>query len=281
MEEIPLFSVILLAYNNQEYIRCAIDSVLAQDYPAIEIIVADDHSREFDRDGIQAYLDAHKGPNVRRVLVYQNPENYGTVKNFNCALSQAEGRYLKGLAADDALYGPDVLTRAQQALETCPDGIITSRVMKCSPEMEELTLFRDGFARTLPERTARETWKALCVHNDIAATGIFFTRAFFERYGLFDEGYRLLEDWPTWLRVTRLGCRIGYGDFIATKYRANAGSATSVNSLYLADKKRTFETEVRPYRKELGFGTYCKALLNLKIRDSVLVRKVYGLLFRR
>lgn len=281
MNDSALFSIIILVYNNQEYIRCAIDSVLAQDYPDMEIIIADDHSRAFDAAGIQAYLDAHKGPNVRRVLVYQNPENYGTVKNFNCALSQAEGQFLKGLAADDALYGPDVLTRARQALETCPDGIITSRVMKYSPEMEELGLFRDGFARTLPERPARETWKALCVHNDIAATGIFFTRDFFDRFGLFDEHYKLLEDWPTWLRVTRLGCRIGYGDFIATKYRANAGSATSVNPLYLADKKRAFETEVRPYRKELGFGTYCKALLNLKGRDSVLVRKVYGLLFRR
>lgn len=281
MNNSALFSIIILAYNNQEYIRCAIDSVLAQDYPAMEIIIADDHSREFDREGIQTYLDAHKGPNVRRTLVYQNPENYGTVKNFNCAIRQAEGRYLKGLAADDALYGPDVLTLARQALDGCGSGIIASRVMKCSPEMEELAPFRDGFAQSLPQRSARETWRALCVHNDIAATGIFFTRDFFDHYGLFDERYRILEDWPTWLRITRLGCRIGFGDFMATKYRANAGSATSVNPLYLADKKQTFETEIRPYRKELGSAAYGKALLNLKVRDSVLVRKIYGYLFRR
>lgn len=281
MRNQELFSVVILLYLNEEYIRYAIDSVLDQDYPSIEVIIVDDHSPEVDLPGIESYVNAHKGANIQRVLVYQNPENFGTVKSINHALKQVEGRYIKLLAADDALYDASVLGQAKQVLDACESGISVSRVMKCSPEMEELTLFRDGFARSLPQRTARETWQALCVHNDIAATGIFFTWDFFAQYGLFDEGYRLLEDWPTWLRVTRLGCRIGYGDFIATKYRANAGSATSVNPLYLADKKRTFETEVRPYRKELGFGRYCKAMLNMKVRDSVLIRKVYGLLFRR
>ena len=281
MEETPLVSVIVLAYNNQEYIRYALDSILAQDYPAMEVIVADDHSRAFDCEGIRAYLESRRGANIRRVLVYQNPENYGTVKNFNCAIAKAQGTYLKGLAADDALYAPDVLTRGCQALAQSPDGVMAAYVMQCTADMKEIGLLREGFLRALPQKTPRELWKVLCVHNGIAAPGVFFARTFFQRYGAFDESYRILEDWPTWLRVTRQGCRISCGDFVAVKYRGNTGSATSVSPVYLADKRRTFEQEIRPYRSEMEWGVYCKALLNWKIRDSILVRKIYGMLFRR
>ena len=104
MRNQELFSVVILLYLNEEYIRYAIDSVLDQDYPSIEVIIVDDHSPEVDLPGIESYVNAHKGANIQRVLVYQNPENFGTVKSINHALKQVEGRYIKLLAADDALY---------------------------------------------------------------------------------------------------------------------------------------------------------------------------------
>ena len=281
MREPELFSVIILAYRNEQYLRCAVDSVLAQDYPALELIVVDDGSPSFDRAGVEAYIAAHQGPNLQRALVYQNPENLGTVRSINRALERSEGRYLKLLGADDALYDGQVLSNAQKALEASPDGIITTRIMKCGPDLAPRSLFRDGFARALPQRSPEEVFRRLCVHNEIVGVGVFFTRAFYARFGPFDESYRLLEDWPTWLRVSREGVRIGFGDFIAAKYRCDVGAATGVNPAYLADKKRTFEREIRPYWRRAGFGTVLRSWLTLKLRDSVLVRRLYGLVFRR
>ena len=281
MREPELFSIIILAYRNEQYLRCAVDSVLAQDYPALELIVADDGSPTFDGAGIEAYIAAHRGPNLRRALVYQNPENLGTVRSINRALERAEGRYLKLLAADDALYDGQVLSRAKEALEASPDGIITTRVMKCGPDLAPRSLLRDGFARALPRRSPEEVFRRLCVHNEIVGVGVFFTRAFWGRFGPFDESYRLLEDWPTWLRVSREGGRIGFGDFIAAKYRCDVGAATGVNPAYLADKKRTFAREIRPYWKIIGLGTVLRSWLTMKLRDSLPVRKFYGLIFRR
>ena len=276
-----IFSVILLVHNNLEYLPEAIDSVLSQDYPAIELIIADDYSDSFDSAAVEAYLAAHGGSNLMRALVYQNPENLGTVRNFNRAVGQARGAYLKGLAADDALYAPNVLSQAQRALDDSSDGIIASRVMRCSQRMKPLALFRDRFLRSLDCRSSQEIWKALCVHNELPSTGIFFTRVFWETYGPFDESYRLLEDWPTWLRISRRGCRIAFGNFIAAKYRLNSGSATSTNLSYLADKRRAFEREIYPYRREIGPWRYSRAVLNMKIRDSLMVRRIYNCLFRR
>ena len=168
-----IFSVILLVHNNLEYLPEAIDSVLSQDYPAIELIIADDYSDSFDSAAVEAYLAAHGGSNLMRALVYQNPENLGTVRNFNRAVGQARGAYLKGLAADDALYAPNVLSQAQRALDDSSDGIIASRVMRCSQRMKPLALFRDRFLRSLDCRSSQEIWKALCVHNELPSTGIF------------------------------------------------------------------------------------------------------------
>lgn len=281
MREPDLFSVIILAYRNEQYLRCAVDSVLAQDYPALELIVVDDGSPAFDGAGIDAYLSAHRGPNLRRALVYQNPKNLGTVRSINRALELTEGRYLKLLAADDALYDGQVLSKAKEALDSSQDGIITTRVMKCGADLTPRSLFRDSFAQALPQRSPEEVFRRLCVHNEIVGVGVFFTRAFFDRFGPFDESYRLLEDWPTWLRVSREGARIGFGDFIAANYRCDVGAATGVNPAYLADKKRTFAREIRPYWEKIGLGTFLRSWLTMKLRDSVLVRKAYGLVFRR
>ena len=281
MREPELFSVIILAYRNEQYLRCAVDSVLAQDYPALELIVVDDGSPSFDRAGVEAYIAAHQGPNLQRALVYQNPENLGTVRSINRALERSEGRYLKLLGADDALYDGQVLSNAQKALEASPDGIITTRIMKCGPDLAPRSLFRDGFARALPQRSPEEVFRRLCVHNEIVGAGVFFNRAFWGRFGPFDETYRLLEDWPTWLRVSREGAHIGFGNFIAAKYRCDVGAATGVNPAYLADKKRNFAREIRPYWRRAGIGTVLRSWLTMKLRDSVLVRKFYGLVFRR
>lgn len=48
------------------------------------------------------------------------------------------------------------------------------------------------------------------MRNGIVAGGVFFNAEFFEKFGFFDERYRLLEDWPTWLRLAKKGIRIEY-----------------------------------------------------------------------
>lgn len=280
MEEQGLFTVVLLAYRSGDCIRCAVDSVLAQTDPAVELIVIDDGSPDFFPEEITAYIEEHRGENVRRVLVLQNPENLGTVRSANRALKQARGTYIKVLGADDALYDSTVLSRARECLDAGGGEILVGRVVRCGPDLSPAGPFRDGFARSLPGRSPREVWRRLCIHNEIAAPGVFLTRDFFRRYGLFDERYRLLEDWPAWLRAARQGARFLYGDFYAAKYRADTGSATGLNRDYIEDRRKTFAYEIRPYWRELGIIRYLCARLMLCVRNSTLVRRIYGRLFR-
>ena len=130
-----LFSVIILLYNNSEFLAECLDSVLIQDYSDIEIIVVDDGSKTFDKAGIESYIREHKKENIRNVIVYRNECNFGTVKSANGAIRKASGKYLKLLAGDDALYDSESLSHAAAALRVCPCGIISGDVMKCDQDM--------------------------------------------------------------------------------------------------------------------------------------------------
>lgn len=276
-----LFSVIILLYNNNEFLEGCLDSVLFQDYPAVEIIVVDDGSKIFDKDGIESYIRENKGANIRNVIVYQNERNFGTVKSANGAIRKASGRYLKLLAGDDALYDCESLTHAAAALRVSPCGIITGDVMKCDQDMNPIGHYYKSLVPALNYLSSIDVFRRLCIHNDIVAGGVFFDTVFFKRYGMFDESYTLLEDWPTWMKATQKGCRITYTPFFAIKYRCHNGIGTSTNPVYLADRKHLFLSVIVPARRTIGPYWFLLATISFLIINNLLVRKLYGFLFRR
>lgn len=276
-----LFTVIVLSYNNSQYIEGCLDSILRQEFSNIEIIIADDCSKEFDPDKYRSYCEQNSRGNIKNVLVIRNETNLGTVKNVNNAIHHATGNYFKLIGADDELADPNSLIEAAKYLEKSPFGIITSNVIKCDPEMKEIGLYPNRLQKHLNEMSARECFVRLCIHNDIIAGGVFFTRRFVETYGYFDERYKLLEDWPMWLKATANGAKIVYCPFSAIRYRSDVGFGTSINPVYMRDKKEVFAHEIRTRKNEIGFFNYLKAKISFAFINSTLVRKTYGLIKRR
>lgn len=276
-----VFSIIVLLYNNHEYLDECLESIMIQNYPHIEIIVVDDGSESFDRDGIVVFLESKKRANIVNYIVYQNETNIGTVKSANGAIKKATGAYIKLLAADDALYDEHSLANAAEALKKSQSGVMTGDVMRCDKELKPISKYRNSLPEALNRLEPLDVFRRLCIHNDIVAGGVFFSRSFFDQYGLFDESYRLLEDWPTWLKVTQQGCRIYYSPFYTVRYRFNGGVGTSTNAYYLADKKRVWENIIFPARKTIGSYWYLMAKLSFMAINSSFVRKTYGFIFRR
>ncbi len=275
------FSVAIVCYNNANLLKDCLDSILIQNYPAIEIIVADDKSNDFDAEKIKGYIEANKTDCVKSVSVYQNEVNLGTVKNVNTVISKTTGKYIKVIAADDKFHDENVLQKAKDALTKSKAGIIVGNVMKCDQNMLNPVRYKSKFQENLNKFEPHRIFKKLCVHNEIVACGVFFERRFFDTYGLYDENYKLMEDWPKWLEITKKGCSIVYHDFYTVDYRANGGIGTSINPVYMADKKRVLENIIIPSKKELGFFTYLKARISFKIINSLFIRKLYGKIFRK
>jgi glycosyltransferase involved in cell wall biosynthesis len=112
----PLVTVLMTAYNRQEYIAEAIESVLASTYTDFELIVLDDCSEDNTVFIAQKYeaMDS-------RVKVHVNDENLTQFKNRNKAAELARGKYIKYFDSDDVMF-KDLLQITIKAMLSFPDA---------------------------------------------------------------------------------------------------------------------------------------------------------------
>ncbi len=94
MEDEVLVSVIMPAYNKEEYIVQALESVLCQKIP-LELLIIDDCSVDHTVDRVQQYVDG------TRVKLFCNKNNLGVAKSRNIGIRNAKGKYVAFLDADD------------------------------------------------------------------------------------------------------------------------------------------------------------------------------------
>src|SRR5450830_1172162 len=93
----PLVSVCIPVHNGASFIRRTIESVLDQSYKNIELIVLDNASTDRTKEIVSSFRDDR----IRFIL---NSENIGLQRNWNKALVEAKGDYIKLLPADDLIY---------------------------------------------------------------------------------------------------------------------------------------------------------------------------------
>lgn len=95
--ELPLVSIGMPVFNAQETIVTALDSILDQDYPNIEIIISDNCSTDKTVQICQNYAKMDS-----RIKLNINEKNYGARENFRIVAKRAKGKYFFWAAGDDA-----------------------------------------------------------------------------------------------------------------------------------------------------------------------------------
>lgn len=117
--EIPCVSIVIVSYNQVEFIDQAIEGCVRQadDYPALEIIVADDGSSDGTREKIQDWINRYPG----LIKLGGSPRNQGIAHNFNAGMTAATGKYLAWLGGDDIML-PGKIARQVAVLEGDPDA---------------------------------------------------------------------------------------------------------------------------------------------------------------
>lgn len=125
----PLISVMIGVYNAERYLAEAIDSVLAQSYRPLELIVVDDGSDDGSADLARTYGDA---------LTYAHQENAGNGSARNHAVRLASGELFAFLDADDRFL-PEKLEHQFAELEAGADlDIVFGHVREfVSPELTD------------------------------------------------------------------------------------------------------------------------------------------------
>lgn len=97
--ESPLVSIFIPTYNCEVFIKECLDSVLAQNYPNMEIVISDDAST----DNTAIILREYKAKHPDKIKLNINLNNLGITKNCNVALSMCTGKYIAFFAGDDVM----------------------------------------------------------------------------------------------------------------------------------------------------------------------------------
>jgi len=177
-------SVIIPTFNRLHCIADAIESVLAQTHPALEIIVVDDGSSDGSADWIAAHY-----PCVQ--LLRQ--DNHGVSHARNRAIEQATGDWLALLDSDDRWYA-NKLDVQMTALAQQPDY----RLCHCDEHW-----FRNG-RRVNPKVKHQKHGGQIFAHClplcAISPSAAVIHRSLFAELGQFDESLPACEDYDLWLR---------------------------------------------------------------------------------
>jgi glycosyltransferase involved in cell wall biosynthesis len=176
MKNHPLVSVIIPVYNCEKYLAATLDSVFAQTYCPIEVIVVDDGSTDRSADIVLAY------PEVR--YFYQS--NQGVAVARNMAISAAQGEYIAFLDADDSWKNDKLSVQIPYMVEHPNVGITATHVLNF---LEPGTQVPHWFK---PDRDLGETEKGY-----IPST-LVVRKTVFDRVGNFSIDYRAGED-TEWL----------------------------------------------------------------------------------
>jgi GT2 family glycosyltransferase len=192
----PLVSVVVPVYNGARFLAAALESVFAQDYRPIEIIVVDDGSD----DGSAEIARSFDG--VR--YLFQN--NQGQAAARNVGVHAARGEFVAFLDADDLMLPGKISAQLNYLLQH-PETACTlsGREIFCEPQVEPPTWLRDD------ERPREELDAAGAELEDLRAGGmssVVFRRRALARAGGFDPDLRLVEDIDWLLRLREAGLNV-------------------------------------------------------------------------
>jgi len=194
----PLVSVIMPAFNTAHLIGPSLDSVLAQTYQNVEIIVVNDGSPDTPE------LEAVLAPYQERII-YVRQENKRAAGARNTAIARSQGELLAFLDSDD-LWFADHLSSQVKLFEANPDlDLVYSDCFAWADPGSQETFMQAcpsqgeaGFDALVEERC------------QIPVSTVVARKRIIEKAGPFDENLIRCDDYDMWLRVAFHGGKIGY-----------------------------------------------------------------------
>lgn len=232
-------SVVIPAYNAQEYIGDALVSVLEQTYAVFEVIVVDDGSTDRTKKEIEEFQDKHKhgffNPQTEIHYIYQ--DNKGPAAARNTGIQHARGNYIAFLDSDDLWY-PQKLER-QMALIGQSSYVMVYCDMTHVENGEEV--YR-SYLHEVPYKYFERgnIYENLLKENFIFTPTVLVKKEVLLECQLFDEELMICEDYKMWLSIAKK-YRIGFVDEPLVTRRRTEMNITQDRLLYIQSGLSLFE----------------------------------------
>jgi glycosyltransferase involved in cell wall biosynthesis len=182
------FSVVTPSYNQGQFIRATIESVLSQPIPDLQYLVMDGGSADETVAILKKYGDR---------LSFLSEQDEGTADAVNKGLALCQGEIIGWLNSDD-IYYPETLRRVGELFAMHPEiDVMYGR----AHHIDEHGIVIEEYP------TAEWSFEALVNHCIISQPAAFFRRSVVKKYGSLARAHKYCVDYEFWIRLARKGAR--------------------------------------------------------------------------
>ena len=183
-----LVSVLMSVYNNEEYIKNTLKSILKQTYNNIEVVIINDASEDKSRYIIKSFKD-------KRIKLIDNKNNLGLAKSLNKGIKKCKGKYIARIDADDLMM-PDRIEKQVNFLEKNKDIAVLGTSLILINDKDKIIGKRDY------PKTNEDINKTILIRNPLAHPSVMIRKSMLPKK-TYDEKLKTSQDYDIWLRINK------------------------------------------------------------------------------
>ena len=284
----PLVSVVMITYNSARYVLETLESVKAQTWKNLELVISDDCSTDNTVQICSDWLRKNSDRFAATKLITV-PRNTGIPSNCNRGLLAMQGELLKTISGDDILLKNCIADNMEYALNYPDASFIVSDVQEIDEEgllirdkvINEGVNFITGFSSVRKQLKAYVRWPAF-----LNVPTFFCRKEVIEKIDYFDEDFRIYEDTVMVIRIMGVGVKLYYMEKPTVAYRIHRESIS--RNMKMEDRREREAFRIfQKYRKKylnifnpLDLSVYYETWLRFKykgingVRGDFLLRKL-------
>ncbi len=236
-------SVIIPSYGGGQYLKRAVDSVLQQTYPHIEVIVVDDNGMgTANQTATEQVMNEYVGDNRVRYICHEVNKNGSAARNTG--VKESKGAYI-ALLDDDDIYLPDNIKTQIETLSQLSDEYALTY---CSNETYrgDKKLWEDHVSYS-----GDILYDVLLHRATIGSTSLLIRKSVWEELGGFDESFRRHQDWEFTARVcskykVKAVDKIGFRRYLEFRNSPKSVELAKEYRIHYLEKMKPYMTVLRP-----------------------------------
>jgi glycosyltransferase involved in cell wall biosynthesis len=264
----PLVSILIISYNQEDFIEEALVSALEQDYQNLEIIVSDDGSTDSTSYIIKRYAEQYPD----KIVPIVDVENLGITGNSNRGLKRCKGKYIAFQGGDDVLL-PGKISAQVAWFEQNDNHALCYHDMDVFLSETNETLYYQSERYKFHEGGAEK----ILTHGAYFGGTTAMIRA--NRAGQLQFDYRvpIASDWLFWYEAVA-SCQgiVGYVDGVYARYRRHKHNITNQSDHEIIEAMRTLDIIAQKYPHHRYLANQKRAQYYLIDAYRALGRKDFG-----
>ena len=267
----PDISVIVITYNSEKTVIDTLNSIYAQTYKNIELIISDDNSKDMTLEVVNEWLGNRLGRFIA-VKVVSSLVNTGVAGNCNRGVKNSTAEYYKLIAGDDLLE-KNAIEVYVDFIRKNPDKVGVAKVIPFgNVEQGKIDIWERVFSKGYQklQYSCKKKYRKLVVRNYICAPAVgLIKREWYEQVNGFSEEYPFCEDHPMYIKLMEQGHDFILIDNALVKYRVSDSALSGGSSPLLMN------STIKYFRKEKIW----KLLKMGEIPEMIVQTALYGFMY--